>query len=136
MCVCVCVCLCVCVLSCKLDLHIQPALNGPNSHTHFCLFSLSEPGGRTQMAWERNVDGGGRRRTNIASICRRSFFLRADFCVICVYSTENIKTWQIMELRGRLGEHDRRLACYLWSERGCCQALCRERKIDHRTSFF
>lgn len=24
-------------------------------------------------------------------------------------------------------------ACYLWSERGCCQALCRHRKIDHRT---
>lgn len=33
-------------------------------------------------------------------------------------------------------ETDWSFPCYAGTERSCCQPLCRERKIDHRTSFF
>lgn len=59
--------------------------------------SLSEPGGRSQMAWERNVDRGGRRRINIASICRRSLLsLRADFYMISAQSP--LKCWKYQNM--------------------------------------
>ncbi len=42
-----------------------------------------------------------------------------------------------MDLKGDTRkEQDMRFSCYLGRERGCCQALCGERKIDHRISFF
>lgn len=88
---CVCVCLCE---SCSLGLHTQLRWMA-RTPTHISAFSasLSEPGGWSQMAWERNVDGGGRRRINIASICRRSLLsLRADFYMICAHLL--LKCWK------------------------------------------
>lgn len=40
-----------------------------------------------------------------------------------------------MGLEGQC-ELDWKFSCYLGRERGGCQALCREGKIDHRTAFF
>lgn len=96
-----------------------PALNGVSSHTHFCLFaaffSFLEPGGEAKRLGKKR-GGGGAKNFSV-------------FYFSHIHNTSN---------RAPKGRERVRVDFSLLfreRERGCCQTLCSERKIDHRTSF-